>query len=229
MINKPISFPTLQPIVDMHGITRGCEVLMRVVSESRILFPSLILSLFSPRDVVRIEEETHQKAFAIFRKAYTMNTTLFISINLCLSRWDKTLVSYIDKLSEDSNIPHSSIIVELSEVLYFSQDDYEFLDVISKLKENGVRIALDDFGGSIADIQKVCRIPFDFIKVNISLCKLTKFMRLLETLKNTDTYLVAEQVETKEDFALAKNSRFDFFQGKYCYKFCEQREQEKAV
>lgn len=92
----------------------------------------------------------------------------------------------------------------------------EIFKVCTDLRKRGYRIALDDFVYSshwdaLIDIA-------DFIKVDILASSRTTVSQLLERLRGYRGQLLAEKVETREQFEQAKRDGFQLFQG---YFFCK--------
>ncbi len=100
------------------------------------------------------------------------------------------------------------VVIELLEGI---KPDMFFINKVKYLKERGYSIALDDFTHNfpydelieLADILKV-----DFLK-NTS----EQIIRICSKYKKLGKILLAEKVETYEEYIWAKKNGFDFFQG----------------
>lgn len=112
------------------------------------------------------------------------------------------------------SLPQEHIIVEVLEDV---EPDDEIISALKEFKEHGLDIALDDF------------IYHEKFKPLIELCKIIKFdlietplNSLVDIVKNIkakyDIMLLAEKVETYEEYQKAKEMGFTLFQG---YFFCK--------
>ena len=84
-----------------------------------------------------------------------------------------------------------------------------------KLKETGFRLALDDFIWSPKWEPLVELV--DYIKVDFMLLDASAREQLRRKLKNVAVALIAEKIETQEDYKQACKEGFNYFQG---YYFC---------
>lgn len=119
-------------------------------------------------------------------------------------------------------MPNDQIIVELVETI--NPDDDEVFEAVRELFHKGYKIALDDF---VYDRKWVRYFPFvRLIKFDISNTPLDKIIPLLNKLhelnrrhnRKNKIHLLAERVETKEEFERAKELGFSYFQGYYFFK-----------
>jgi EAL and modified HD-GYP domain-containing signal transduction protein len=94
----------------------------------------------------------------------------------------------------------------------------ELLDSLRKLKEAGYLIALDDFIYH-EDKRELVKLA-DMVKLDIMSLEADKLEQQVEQLREFDILLLAEKVETQDDFERCKKLNFDFFQG---YFFCKPR------
>jgi EAL and modified HD-GYP domain-containing signal transduction protein len=109
-------------------------------------------------------------------------------------------------------LPPQSTVLEILETL---EPTPELLAACHELKARGYRIALDDF------IWKPKFDPFvelaNYIKVDFIQTGETERRELLKRLRGTHVVLLAEKVETLEEYSQAQAEGFTLFQG---YYFC---------
>ena len=92
---------------------------------------------------------------------------------------------------------------------------------LSRLRERGFSIALDDFGSGYSSLRHLADMPVDVIKFDISLVHALcdesprgdMLARLVDVLRNPGYKLVAEGVETEQMAARVTELGFDFAQG----------------
>lgn len=111
------------------------------------------------------------------------------------------------------SFPKSQIVIEILEDVTPSE---EVIREVSNLKAAGYTIALDDFV-----FQKNME-PFldlaDIIKIDVRLTPLNTVLKTLRLLSNYDVKLLAEKVETLEEFEKANKLGFHYFQGYFFSK-----------
>jgi EAL and modified HD-GYP domain-containing signal transduction protein len=101
-----------------------------------------------------------------------------------------------------------SVVVEILETV---EPDDEVLAAVTRLKRKGYRLALDDF--VCADGFEPLMELADIVKVDFRLCQAAEWERLPERLRRWDVELLAEKVETREEFRAAAEVGYRYFQG----------------
>jgi EAL and modified HD-GYP domain-containing signal transduction protein len=108
-------------------------------------------------------------------------------------------------------LPNTTVL----EILETVVGDQEVIDACTRYKAMGYRLALDDFRMSegMAGLVDLA----DFIKVDFRLSDAAERKQILAALAGRKVTLLAEKVETEEEFATAMEEGFTLFQG---YFFC---------
>jgi c-di-GMP-related signal transduction protein len=108
-------------------------------------------------------------------------------------------------------LPRDQVVIELLEEV---RGDPEVIEVCTGLKRDGYAIALDDFAYT-DDVAPLVALA-DYIKVDFLAVK-TPAARaaLVETLRPSRPKLLAEKVETPQEFEQAVKEGFTYFQGYY--------------
>ncbi|MDY6977723.1 MAG: EAL domain-containing protein [Pseudomonadota bacterium] len=149
---------------------------------------------------------------------------LQISINTSPSHYfhqESNITDWLNKLLE-KKVSASSILLEVTENLLMKAD----ADVSKKLfqfRQAGVDIALDDFGTGYSSISYLKKFPTDFIKIDKSFVKsmtdVSNDKVLCEAIiimaKKLGIKVVAEGIETQEQFEILKAMGCDYGQGYY--------------
>jgi len=107
-----------------------------------------------------------------------------------------------------SILPPETMVVEILESV---EPDEEVVATCRDLLQLGYQIALDDFVGQ-PEFEPLTQIA-TFIKVDIRATTKEEQERLLRTYQPRGVSMVAEKVETHEEFECARRAGFDFFQG----------------
>jgi len=111
-------------------------------------------------------------------------------------------------------LPSGQIVIELLESIEITP---MILEQCRKLKRAGFSLALDDFGVMQEQYRELLPIV-DIIKIDLPLVPAGALAETVEKLREYPAQLLAEKVETREDFETCKQLGFHFFQGYYFAK-----------
>lgn len=115
----------------------------------------------------------------------------------------------------DIPIPHKQVVVEVLEDVVV---DSALIERIELMRDQGLTIALDDFiyDDSLKPLLKRAHI----VKIDILALSRHQLAEYVTFLKHNNLKILAEKVETHEEFDLCMKLGFDYFQG---YFFCKPR------
>jgi len=111
-------------------------------------------------------------------------------------------------------LPNHRIVIELLESIVITP---AILDQCRKLKGDGFALALDDFAVMQEQYRDLLPIV-DIIKVDLMRIKSGALQPTAQALKKYPAKLLAEKVETREEFEQCKKLGFHYFQGYYFAK-----------
>jgi diguanylate cyclase (GGDEF)-like protein/PAS domain S-box-containing protein len=157
-----------------------------------------------------------------------------ISINLSAKTLMRTdLVSTIMKHVRTYHIQPSLLEIEITENSII-QNEISVLSTIKLLKDSGISISLDDFGTGYSSIGYLKKFNVDYIKIDRSYIKdimenptdSTIVQSIILLAKGFQLKVVAEGVETKEQWELLKELGCHFLQG---YLFSKPIEADEFV
>lgn len=144
-----------------------------------------------------------------------------LAINVCATQLTKSnfadmLLNWMDELA----IPRESISIELTE-RQLVQNASECRKQLSKLREEGVQVALDDYGTGYSSITHLLDFPIDILKVDRKLITGLKnntrnqalLSGILEMAHKLDMKVVAEGIEDQGEFDTAVALGCDYLQG----------------
>lgn len=122
-----------------------------------------------------------------------------------------------DFLLGDIPMPLQSENIVL-EILEDVEVDDRLLAAVKDLSEQGFTIALDDF---VLDEKNSALLPLaDIIKIDL-MAQNTETLKLnVQTFRKFDVKLLAEKIETADEYEMCRELGFDYFQG---YYFCKPR------
>ena len=178
-----------QPIVDRSGELVGYELLFRATDGE---------SAFNHDDDTMATSTVIANAFA-----------------------EIGLTQVIGPLVGHLNIDHEFLYSDLVEALpadrivlelYEKKLDERSLERLSELRRQGYRIALDDFVGNFDGFDDL--LPaVDMVKVDFQRIDALLVPVIVDMLKKHKVRMIAQKVETPEQFELAKSLGMDLFQG----------------
>lgn len=142
-----------------------------------------------------------------------------VSINFSVYQLDDR--GYVDFLAETlqkHNVQAEAIEIEITESILIGKESAA-LDFLKRLKDLGIELALDDFGTGYSSLNYLNHIPLDKIKIDKSLNE--KFLEeqglamenLIKLFHSFELPVVAEGIETKEQYQRLKKKKCDYIQG----------------
>jgi c-di-GMP-related signal transduction protein len=141
----------------------------------------------------------------------------FMNIGLeKITRRKKAFINFTRQLLEDETaflLPKDMVAIELLED---SKPDRSTLDICEKLYESGYSLVLDDFDLS-SDFKDILHIV-EIVKIDYRKTDLQERSEIIDFLKGKKIKMLAEKVETVEEYADAMSAGYDYFQG---YFFCK--------
>jgi EAL and modified HD-GYP domain-containing signal transduction protein len=106
-------------------------------------------------------------------------------------------------------MPPERFVLELLETVRF---DAQLARRLTELRRAGFQIALDDVSELTDEL--LAMLPYtDIVKIDFLLTDRAELAELAALVRSHGKTLVAEKIETREDFALARELGFDLFQG----------------
>lgn len=200
-----------QPIVRLStGEVFGYEALMRGVRPAGEVVPTELLL-----DGARTLNIIHNIEQAVHRRALDVQEMLFpeklLFLNIDLSSYNEHPESY-QRLYGDS----SGLAIELTET-----NGRDLLNFASWARKSPVQLALDDFGSSLSNLDRILVLEPSFIKLDGTFVHHVERDELrqqlvratLELSRFTDTTLIAECVETEAEASFLRSVGVPFAQG----------------
>ncbi len=112
--------------------------------------------------------------------------------------------------SFSSLLPKDNVVIEVLETVKVTD---EILARLKELKQEGYRFALDDFH-YLPESEPLLPLA-DYVKLDVLAHTPAELAKLVKEIRRYPTKLVAEKVETLEQFNHCRDLGFDFFQGYY--------------
>jgi diguanylate cyclase (GGDEF)-like protein/PAS domain S-box-containing protein len=219
-----------QPKVDpATNRVLGLEALVRRQKEDG--------TIVSPKDFIPMAEETGLilqlsryvleeacKGLKMLKERFAFPLTLSVNISP-LEFKQPDFVENILKILNSHLLPASSIEIEITETTMMT-DLKSTLERLNILKKEGISIAIDDFGTGYSSLYYLKKLPISTLKIDKSfiddMTTDQNDANIVETIilmaKNLGISVVAEGVETKEQFELLAKYKCDLIQGYYYAK-----------
>jgi diguanylate cyclase (GGDEF)-like protein len=160
--------PYFEPQVDLGtGAIVGFEVLARWNHAlSGIIGPDVFIPVAEEVGLIgRLSEQVIGEAL---REAATWDANIKISVNISPSQLaDGWLAQRIVRILAETGFPAERLVVEVTESSLFADIDLA-RTLVTSLKNQGIRLALDDFGSGFSSLSHLRSLPFDIIKIDRS-------------------------------------------------------------
>lgn len=216
-----------QPIISMtdHRVV-GFEALVRWRNPARgLISPLEFIPLAESngailpigREVLRASCEQ----LAEWRRAGGAFADTTVAVNVsAVQLAHEGLVAEVQGALAQAGLPASALKLEITETVMM-EDVPAAVAVVTRLRELGCQIAVDDFGTGHSSLAYLQRLPIDVLKVDRSFVtrmnKDRESAQIVRTLlglaSNLGLQVVAEGVETAQDFATLQAMGCDYAQG----------------
>ena len=218
----------------------SAEVLIRWISPKfGFISPGEFIPLFEENGLIAELDAYILRKAAEYIKEWKDSLDVYVNLSVNLSRVDiyrphllEDIIDYVDK----NKVPHSCYYLEITESA-FVEDSKEVIPFLSKIKENGFKVEIDDFGSGYSSFGALADLPFDVLKIDMQFIKsmdtnpkvkdIIKMIINLSKMMNAIT--VAEGVETEAQYLFLKENGCDIIQGYYFSKPLPKEDFEKLI
>lgn len=223
-----------QPIVDFkHNRVRSVEALLRLRKDGKLLTPYHFMK--GIEDANMMKEITLWvlkrviKDYNIIRCYDNINEKdFYISLNVSFNEIkDREFLKKIVKIVNDNKIIKNSICLEIVEKFVVGEIE-KIQENINFLQDNGILIAIDDFGVEYSNLDLLKKIDSNIIKldkffadgINDSEISLKVIDFILDICRLSDKSIVIEGIEEKEQVDIIKTFLYEkiYIQGYYFSK-----------
>ena len=221
-----------QPKFNIKGdkpVLCSAEALVRWIHpEIGFVRPDLFIPLFEENGLVtKLDRYVwEESAKQIRRWKEELGVTIPVSVNV--SRIDiaaPDMTDFITKIVKENELSPSEYMLEITESAYTS-DSKHIIEVVENLRSLGHKVEMDDFGSGYSSLNMLTSMPIDVLKMDKAFIRNiqpgNKEMKLVELVldiaKNLGVPVVAEGVETEEEYKMLKEAGCDIIQGYYFSK-----------
>jgi EAL domain-containing protein (putative c-di-GMP-specific phosphodiesterase class I) len=160
--------PFFEPQVDLRtGKIIGFEVLARWRHPlAGIIPPDRFIPIAEEIGLIdRLSEQVIRSALLASRD---WDPSIKVSVNISPSQFsDGWLAERIVRILTETSFPADRLVIEITESSLFGDIDLA-RNIITSLKNQGIRLALDDFGTGFSSLAHLRSLPFDLIKIDRS-------------------------------------------------------------
>ena len=218
-----------QPKYNITGNTpvlSSAEALIRWLHpELGFIRPDLFVPLFEENGLIQQLDRYVWQETAEQMKRWHDTFGISVPISVNVSRVDinaPDMSDFIISLVERNGIPKRDYLLEITESAY-TDNSNQIIAVVNNLREKGFRVEMDDFGSGYSSLNMLTTLPIDALKLDRAfinnIAPKNKEMRMVELILEIAEFLkvpvIAEGVETKEQYELLKAAGCDVIQGYY--------------
>ena len=210
-----------QPIVSAtSGALQGYEALLRWSRDGEAVAPALFLPIAEETGAIRTIQQR------LLDQVATVSARLpppaFISLNWSPRQLLKASAAsaLIDRIKELSLDPRR-MLIEITPRPAIVDPELVYLCILL-LKDTGIQIALDDFGGHHGSLAWLGRLPIDFVKLDPALIAeidhseraVRVLAGLIDFAHSLGASVVAKGIETQTQMRILRRLGCDLLQGK---------------
>ena len=219
-----------QPKISIEtGEIIGVEALARWYCKSKKEF-------ISPQKFIKIAEDMDlisELSFIVFKKSTNLIKRLKevgvndckVAINVSAFQFKKTLPERLANIISDANLENKNFEIEVTESSVI-KDRNSGRELLKEIQSQGITIAIDDFGTGYSSLEYLVDLPLDILKIDKTFVdKLMaedpkiykKGASVISTIvalsHSIGCKVVAEGVETQEQYDFLKGVNCDYIQG----------------
>jgi diguanylate cyclase (GGDEF)-like protein/PAS domain S-box-containing protein len=203
----------------------GAEALIRWNHPTRgLMFPGQFIAMAEETGLILsigkwVLESACSQIKAWERNRHTRE--LVLSVNLSAKEFRQSdFVAQVQTIVQYYAIDPKKLKLELTESLLLDNIE-DTVAIMNALKEIGTQFSLDDFGTGYSSLQYLKRLPLDQIKIDQSFVRDLVFdnndVAIVQTIvamaKSLNLEVIAEGVETEEQFQILLNKSCTYYQG----------------
>lgn len=232
-----------QPKYKISGeqpVLTSAEALIRWFHpEFGMVSPGEFIPLFEDNGLIQKLDRFVWTEAAAQIKRWNDEFGVYIPVSVNVSRVDifnPMLGSILIDLVNINGFAPEKMLLEITESAY-TDNSQEIIDTVNKLRKNGFKIEMDDFGSGYSSLNMLTSLPIDALKLDMKFIKNitedTKACRLVEIMiqiaRLLEVPVIAEGVETKAQMELLKSIGCDIIQGYYFSKPLPPEEFSKLI
>lgn len=221
-----------QPKYNIKGdkpVLSSAEALVRWSHpELGMVSPGEFVPLFEKNGLIqKLDRYVWKEAAAqIKRWKDTYGVTVPVSVNVSrIDIFDPGLKDELLDIVRSNGLEPSEYLLEITESAY-TDNSQQIIDTVQSLRAEGFHVEMDDFGSGYSSLNMLASLPIDALKLDMrfikNICTSEKDRRMIQLVIDIagflDVPIIAEGVETEEQYRLLKEAGCDIIQGYYFSK-----------
>ncbi len=213
-----------QPQIEIAtGQLNGVEALVRWIHpEQGLIYPEHFLPLVEQSSMMNtLTRWVLSQAVKQGQLCQQAGFTMTVSVNMsALDITGLMLPEQLAQLLDDNKLDATQLTLEITESALMGKL-VTSLDILTRLRLKGINLSIDDFGIGYSSLSQLHRIPFTELKIDRSfVCNMSEDDEARAIVKTCimlghelNMRVVAEGVETKQQFEMLKKMGCDLAQG----------------
>ncbi|MBP0971305.1 MAG: EAL domain-containing protein [Oscillospiraceae bacterium] len=196
--------------------------------EYGVIKPDVFIPLFENNGLIQKLDRYVWNYVAAQIRQWKTEYGVDIPVSVNVSRVDAfnpMLGKILSEITGRNGLENENLLLEITESAY-TDDSRQIIDTVIRLREQGYKIEMDDFGSGYSSLNMLTSLPIDALKLDMhfirNICGNKKDCRLvgimIEIARLLNVPVIAEGVETKEQMELLKELGCDIIQGYYFSK-----------
>jgi len=217
-------FLKFQPQIDIKtSAIIGVEALTYWKTENKIISPMQFIPIAEESGIIiKLGDWVLRTACAQNKSWQNQGLTpIVMAVNISGRQFlQKSLVESVKRALDDTGLDPMYLELELTESILM-HDIEKVISILNDLKDMGIKISIDDFGTGYSSLSYLKRFPIDKLKIDQSFTKnipssddnsaiSTAIVAMGHSLK---MQVIAEGVETRDQFDFLKSNNCDEVQG----------------
>lgn len=205
---------------------RGMEALIRMRDDVLGFVPPAQFIPLAEKNglIVEIGEWVLRRAFEDYmtwKEAYGFDGIISVNISPVQFR-QVTFESMLYSLIKEYHMDPEKVEIEITESV-FLEDEFHLVEMIKRIRNNGIKVSLDDFGTGYSSLSYLKNIPVDTLKIDKSFVDSLGEMKasdiitssVIEMMQRLGMEIIAEGVETEVQYEFLRKMKCDNIQGFY--------------
>ena len=187
--------------------------------------PDLFIPLFEENGQIKELDRYvwRETAHQIRRWKDMYGVTMPVSVNISRAEiFAPDLIDFLTGIVVKNGLENSDISLEITETAYTDSVN-NIVDAVAEIRNHGFKVAMDDFGKGYSSLNMLTNLPIDSLKLDMAFIKDiaidNKEMHIVEFVLDVAKFLgvpvIAEGVESREQYLLLKESGCNIIQGYY--------------
>lgn len=196
--------------------------------ELGMISPGTFIPLFEENGLISRLDDYIWREVAHQIKIWKEEIGMTVPVSVNVSRIDLLSPNYEKNMLElvhDNSLQPSDMLLEITESAY-TENSERIIEIANSLRARGFKLEMDDFGSGYSSLNMLASLPIDALKLDMKfvrrICENAKDLRMVQLMIEIAAFLnvpvIAEGVETEEQYRLLKENGCDIIQGYYFSK-----------